>query len=732
MGKQIFISYKAEERNLATKIKNKIEKSGHSCWMAPASIPGGSNYAAEIENAIVSCRALVLVFSKAAMNSKWVDREVDRAINHDKLILPFRTELFPFNSQFNFYLTNVQFYDAFEDYDDALSRLIAQIDERFERDLPVEPEEPAEPEAEETTDSADTEDEKDLPVEPEVPAPAVAPVPVAAPAEAAAAAEPAATAVKKAEKKDTAKNKKEEKEEKKKRKEEKKKNEKKPVRIIKKIFKIAGLIVAGLCLLIALILVVQECGRSGVSDNNSVKVTIAGEEYYTSETSLEIEDYELTSADIVNISNLTNLSYISLINCGLDNADIGKIKAFHSDYGQSVYEINLSGNEEITGFDNLKNTEALKYLNVSNTGITSFDGFDSNFSSKVFGSDTVKLIADNCAFTSFDGLEFQGRSDNNYLFSFKNCSMDNKLAAQLGKKLEVISGFETIYLNDNLDLTDLSFLGNCSKLKTIYASQTGVTSFSGLEKCIYLTNIYASNCKITTLKGLENTTILKQVDFSGNQLKNIGLLKYSAKTITFVNLSDNQLDASAADVLKLMNNLSSLYIRNNKNIADDSFLEGKENMKYINISGCSLTGFECIKSFTNLIYLNISGNQLKSFDCASLPESIKILDLSNNNLSLGDILFKSNTHLDYLNICGNTYKSINIPGECSFLALDYVAGADFKGIASCTETVKMLNCPLNRQVAITRVFGSYVEYISDENYKDIVGAKLNECYNGLF
>jgi hypothetical protein len=44
----------------------------------------------------------------------------------------------------------------------------------------------------------------------------------------------------------------------------------------------------------------------------------------------------------------------------------------------------------------------------------------------------------------------------------------------------------------------------------------------------------------------------------------------------------------------------------------------------------------------------------------------------------------------------------------------------------------MLNCPLNRQVAITRVFGSYVEYISDENYKDIVGAKLNECYNGLF
>ena len=100
MNEQIFISYKAEERKKAEQLRRNIEDAGFSCWMAPLSIPGGSSYAAEIENAIRNCKALVLLFSEAAMRSKWVEKEVDRAINQDKQILPLRTEEFSLNPAF--------------------------------------------------------------------------------------------------------------------------------------------------------------------------------------------------------------------------------------------------------------------------------------------------------------------------------------------------------------------------------------------------------------------------------------------------------------------------------------------------------------------------------------------------------------------------------------------------------------------------------------------------------
>ena len=127
MTGQIFISYKAEEIETAEQIKNKIENSGYSCWMAPDSIPVGSNYASEVENAIKNCKALVLIFSEVAMNSPWVEKEVIRALGNDKPVLPFRTELFDLNSQYNYLFANVQFYDAFEDYDSAFTELVSRI-----------------------------------------------------------------------------------------------------------------------------------------------------------------------------------------------------------------------------------------------------------------------------------------------------------------------------------------------------------------------------------------------------------------------------------------------------------------------------------------------------------------------------------------------------------------------------------------------------------------------------
>ena len=113
-NKDVFISYKAEEIEEASWVKSVLESNGISCWMAPSCIPGGSSYAVEIPQAIRQAKVFVLILSSKAQSSQWVSREVDLAINEGKIVLPFMLENCALKDDFNFYLTNVQRYAAYE------------------------------------------------------------------------------------------------------------------------------------------------------------------------------------------------------------------------------------------------------------------------------------------------------------------------------------------------------------------------------------------------------------------------------------------------------------------------------------------------------------------------------------------------------------------------------------------------------------------------------------------
>lgn len=126
-NKNVFISYKAEEIAEATWVRSVLETNGISCWMAPTCIPGGSSYASEIPQAIRGCSIFVLILSEKAQGSKWVSREVDLAINEGKTILPFMLENCPLKDEFNFYLTNVQRYAAYESKSAAIEKMVREI-----------------------------------------------------------------------------------------------------------------------------------------------------------------------------------------------------------------------------------------------------------------------------------------------------------------------------------------------------------------------------------------------------------------------------------------------------------------------------------------------------------------------------------------------------------------------------------------------------------------------------
>lgn len=136
-GQDVFISYKSEEFPQAERVRQRLEQAGISCWMAPASITGGSSYASEIPQAIRSCKVFVLLLSRRAQKSMWIPKELDRAINSGAVIMPLMLEDCPLEDEFSFYLANIQRYPAYQDPDAAMTRLLQDIRLRLGRPEPA-------------------------------------------------------------------------------------------------------------------------------------------------------------------------------------------------------------------------------------------------------------------------------------------------------------------------------------------------------------------------------------------------------------------------------------------------------------------------------------------------------------------------------------------------------------------------------------------------------------------
>lgn len=79
-----FISYSSNDSTQAEKLKDLLEASGKNVWMAPEGIPSGLDYACVIPAALrITSHCLVLLSHNSA-KSKWVRREIAKAISNDK------------------------------------------------------------------------------------------------------------------------------------------------------------------------------------------------------------------------------------------------------------------------------------------------------------------------------------------------------------------------------------------------------------------------------------------------------------------------------------------------------------------------------------------------------------------------------------------------------------------------------------------------------------------------
>lgn len=90
MAHDVFISHSSKDKAIADAICATLERNAIRCWVAPRDITPGKSWPEAIVEAIETSRIMVIIFSSSSNASQQVVREVERAVNKNVIIVPFR------------------------------------------------------------------------------------------------------------------------------------------------------------------------------------------------------------------------------------------------------------------------------------------------------------------------------------------------------------------------------------------------------------------------------------------------------------------------------------------------------------------------------------------------------------------------------------------------------------------------------------------------------------------
>lgn len=89
-----------------------LEKESIRCWIAPRDIVPGADYGEAIIKAISLCKIMIVIFTLNANESKFVKKEVERAVSKGAIIIPVRLEDITPTSAMEFFLSSAHWLDA--------------------------------------------------------------------------------------------------------------------------------------------------------------------------------------------------------------------------------------------------------------------------------------------------------------------------------------------------------------------------------------------------------------------------------------------------------------------------------------------------------------------------------------------------------------------------------------------------------------------------------------------
>jgi len=91
----IFVSYSSADRAFAEDLVRQLESGGNRIWFAPRNVRPGIDYSEQIQAAIESAGAFIIIISDAANESDFVRAETEMAFSRRRPIFPVRRSTVP-------------------------------------------------------------------------------------------------------------------------------------------------------------------------------------------------------------------------------------------------------------------------------------------------------------------------------------------------------------------------------------------------------------------------------------------------------------------------------------------------------------------------------------------------------------------------------------------------------------------------------------------------------------
>jgi hypothetical protein len=132
--KHVFVSHSSKDDVIGRRLCAALERSHIRCWYSsrPSDLEPGSEWDDNIVAALDRSVALVLLFSSAANESRWVKRELSMAGRRELPVFPIRIENVLPSGGMEPYLISVQWTDAFgREVEDCVSFIIAKLRPHF-------------------------------------------------------------------------------------------------------------------------------------------------------------------------------------------------------------------------------------------------------------------------------------------------------------------------------------------------------------------------------------------------------------------------------------------------------------------------------------------------------------------------------------------------------------------------------------------------------------------------
>lgn len=128
MKYDVFISYSSHDQKIVEGLCAYLEQYKIRCFVAYRDIPKGKPWPPYIPEALNQCRMMVVVFSCNFNRSEEVDRELTIASKKKKPILTFRLSDEEFKGTKEYYLSNINWIDAFPNPEAVFGQVLENVE----------------------------------------------------------------------------------------------------------------------------------------------------------------------------------------------------------------------------------------------------------------------------------------------------------------------------------------------------------------------------------------------------------------------------------------------------------------------------------------------------------------------------------------------------------------------------------------------------------------------------